>query len=235
VKLLLVANRLEQHFLFSTVHTINFTSTVYGHSKISIQYFLPIIVPLIRNRTRMEQTGLLRLQQMLESDQEIKINRKFIEKVEQNMYSRKPFVDFDPTLPTLKSSMIFSKPSIRTYQTFLKPGSTFLPTYSWLRINKNLVLHSKSNFAENSSCFHIQSQIEYNLSPKWSLNIYGVQNLDTRKHRGLPSEVEPTQLGSNVVLKINKNWKIKTGVQYQYNVLRKRWEWIPQISVSYEW
>ncbi|KAA3937523.1 DUF4858 domain-containing protein, partial [Bacteroides ovatus] len=27
----------------------------------------------------------------------------------------------------------------------------------------------------------------------------------------------------------------KTGVQYQYNVLRKRWEWIPQISVSYEW
>ena len=106
--------------------------------------------------------------------------------------------------------MIFSKLSIRTYQTFLKPGSTFLPTYSWLRINKNLVLHSKSNFAENSSCFHIQSQIEYNLSPKWSLNIYGVQNLDTRKHRGLPSEVEPTQLGSNVVLKINKNWKIKS-------------------------
>lgn len=97
------------------------------------------------------------------------------------------------------------------------------------------MLHSKSNFAEKSSCFHIQSQIEYNLSPKWSLNIYGVQNLDTRKHRGLPSEVEPTQLGSNVVLKINKNWKIKTGVQYQYNVLRKRWEWIPQISVSYEW
>ena len=223
MKLLLVANRLEQHFLFSTVHTINFTSTVYGHSKISIQYFLPIIVSLIRNRTRMEQTGF------------IETNRKFIEKVEQNMYSRKPFVDFDPTLPTLKSSMIFSKPSIRTYQTFLKPGSTFLPTYSWLRINKNLVLHSKSNFAENSSCFHIQSQIEYNLSPKWSLNIYGVQNLDTRKHRGLPSEVEPTQLGSNVVLKINKNWKIKTGVQYQYNVLRKRWEWIPQISVSYEW
>ena len=59
VKLLLVANRLEQHFLFSTVHTINFTSTVYGHSKISIQYFLPIIVPLIRNRTRMEQTGFI--------------------------------------------------------------------------------------------------------------------------------------------------------------------------------
>ena len=55
------------------------------------------------------------------------------------------------------------------------------------------------------------------------------------KTRGLPSEVEPTQLGSNVVFKINKNWKIKTGMQYQYNAIRKRWEWIPQVSVSYEW
>jgi len=203
--------------------------------KYQFNIFCLLLFPLSATGQEWNKQDSLRLQQMLESDQEIKINRKFIEKVEQNMYSRKPFVDFDPTLPTLKSSMIFSKPSIRTYQTFLKPGSTFLPTYSWLRINKNLVLHSKSNFAENSSCFHIQSQIEYNLSPKWSLNIYGVQNLDTRKHRGLPSEVEPTQLGSNVVLKINKNWKIKTGMQYQYNAIRKRWEWIPQISVSYEW
>ena len=173
--------------------------------KYQFNIFCLLLFPLSATGQEWNKQDSLRLQQMLESGQEIKINRKFIEKVEQNMYSRNPF------------------------------GSTFLPTYSWLRINKNLVLHSKSNFAENSSCFHIQSQIEYNLSPKWSLNIYGVQNLDTRKHRGLPSEVEPTQLGSNVVLKINKNWKIKTGVQYQYNVLRKRWEWIPQISVSYEW
>ena len=108
-----------------------------------------LLFPLSATGQEWNKQDSLRLQQMLESDQEIKINRKFIEKVEQNMYSRKPFVDFDPTLPTLKSSMIFSKPSIRTYQTFLKPGSTFLPTYSWLRINKNLVLHSKSNFAED--------------------------------------------------------------------------------------
>ena len=151
------------------------------------------------------------------------------------MYSRKPFVDFDPTLPTLKSSTIFSKPSIHTYKMFRKPGSTFLPTYSWLRINKNLILHSKSDFAENPNHFHIQSQMEYKLSSRWSLDIYGSQNLDTRRYRGLPSEVEPTKFGSNVIFKINKNWKIKTGMQYQYNAIRKRWEWIPQVSVSYEW
>ena len=117
--------------------------------KYQFNIFCLLLFPLSATGQEWNKQDSLRLQQMLESDQEIKINRKFIEKVEQNMYSRKPFVDFDPTLPTLKSSMIFSKPSIRTYQTFLKPGSTFLPTYSWLRINKNLVLHSKSNFAED--------------------------------------------------------------------------------------
>ena len=78
------------------------------------------------------------------------------------MYSRKPFVDFDPTLPTLKSSTIFSKPSIHTYKMFQKPGSTFLPTYSWLRINKNLILHSKSDFAENSNHCCIYKRIDFN-------------------------------------------------------------------------
>ncbi len=190
--------------------------------KYQFNIFCLLLFPLSAAGQEWSKQDSLRLQQMLESDQEIKINRKLIEKVEQKMYSRKPFVDFDPTLPTLKSSTIFSKPSIHPYKMFQKPGSTFLPTYSWLRINKNLILHSKSDFAENSNHFHIQSQMEYKLSPKWSLNIYGVQNLDTRKSRGLPSEVEPTKLGSNVVFKINKNWKIKTGMQYQYNAIRQK-------------
>ena len=178
----------------------------------------------------------LKLLQILDSEQEIKINRKLIEETEQGTYSPKPFTDFDLTLPTIKSSTIFSKPSINTNNILYRPpASTFLPTYSFLKINKNLILHSKSNFAENPNNFHIQTLIDYKFSKKWSLNIYGTQNLDTRKHRGLPSEVEPTQLGSNIVLRINKNWKIKTGMQYQYNALRKRWEWIPQVSVSYEW
>ena len=135
--------------------------------KYQFNIFCLLLFPLSATGQEWNKQDSLRLQQMLESGQEIKINRKFIEKVEQNMYSRKPFVDFDPTLPTLKSSMIFSKPSIRTYQTFLKPGSTFLPTYSWLRINKNLVLHSKSNFAENSSCFHIMLLQCFKFSPSF--------------------------------------------------------------------
>ena len=74
-----------------------------------------LLFPLSATGQEWSKQDSLRLQQMLESDQEIKKNRKLIEKIEQKMYSRKPFVDFDPTLPTLKSSTIFSKPSIHTY------------------------------------------------------------------------------------------------------------------------
>lgn len=75
--------------------------------KYQFNIFCLLLFPLSTTGQEWNKQDSLRLQQMLESGQEIKINRKFIEKVEQNMYSRKPFVDFDPTLPTLKSSMIF--------------------------------------------------------------------------------------------------------------------------------
>ncbi|MCS3200089.1 DUF4858 domain-containing protein [Candidatus Bacteroides intestinigallinarum] len=77
--------------------------------KYQINIFCLLLFPLAATGQEWNKQDSLRLQQILESGQEIKINRKFIEKVEQNMYSRKPFVDFDPTLPTLKSSMIFFK------------------------------------------------------------------------------------------------------------------------------
>ena len=67
-----------------------------------------LLFPLSATGQEWSKQDSLRLQQMLESDQEIKKNRKLIEKIEQKMYSRKPFVDFDPTLPTLKSSTIYS-------------------------------------------------------------------------------------------------------------------------------
>jgi hypothetical protein len=77
--------------------------------KYQFNIFCLLLFPLSVTGQEWNKQDSLRLQQMLESGQEIKINRKFIEKVEQNMYSRKPFVDFDPTLPTLKSSTIFCR------------------------------------------------------------------------------------------------------------------------------
>lgn len=80
------------------------------------------------------------------------------------LYHTKPFVDFDPTLPILKSTIISPKLPFHTHNIFRQTNSTFLPTYSRLKINKNITLHSKSNFSESSNHFHIQTQMDYKLS-----------------------------------------------------------------------
>mgnify|MGYP001157768598 FL=1 len=195
-----------------------------------------LLLPLSVAGQEWSKQDSLRLQQLLKSDQEININRKFVEKTEQNMlYHTKSFVDFDPTLPALKSPIMSPKLSLYTYHVFRRTNSVFLPTYSWFKIHKNITLHSKSNFGENPDHFHVEVQMDYSISKKWSLSIYGEQNLDARRYRGLSSEVIPTTLGSNIILKINKGWKLKTDVRYQYNTIRKKWEWVPQVSISYEW
>ena len=69
-----------------------------------------LLLPLSVAGQEWSKQDSLRLQQLLKSDQEININRKFVEKTEQNMlYHTKSFVDFDPTLPALKSPITSPK------------------------------------------------------------------------------------------------------------------------------
>ena len=64
-----------------------------------------LLLPLSVAGQEWSKQDSLRLQQTLNSEQEIRINKVFVKKTEQNMlYHTKPFVDFDPTLPILKST-----------------------------------------------------------------------------------------------------------------------------------
>lgn len=61
-----------------------------------------LLLPLSVAGQEWSKQDSLRLQQTLNSEQEIRINKEFVKKTEQNMlYHTKSFVDFDPTLPTL--------------------------------------------------------------------------------------------------------------------------------------
>lgn len=204
-----------------------------------IKYYLCILyiflLPMSLSGQEWGKQDSLRLRQMLESDQEIYINKQVLEQTEQRINYFKLFVDFDPTLPVLNPPLSFPKRHISTHNLFNNPTATFLPNYSRLKINDKIILQSKSNFTQGITHFHIRTEIQYKLSSKWALNMYGSQNLDTRRYRGLPSEIEPITFGGNISYQINKNWKINTGLQYQHNAIRRRWEWVPQSSISYSW
>lgn len=197
---------------------------------------LCLLLPTFVTAQEWSQTDSLKLKKLLESDQEIIINKNIIEMLGHEFHQSRSYVDFDTTLPTLKpasSNLLRFSTNIKT--DFYLSNSTFLPTYSWQKLNKNLYLKSKSNFSKTSTYFHIHTIMEYHLSNKWTLSIYGMQNLNNRRYRGLPSEVIPTEVGSNISFKLNKHWKIKTGIQYQHNMILKKWEWIPQCNITYSW
>lgn len=195
-----------------------------------------LLLPLSIAGQEWSKQDSLRLKHILESDQEVIINKGFVDQIEQGISKgNKFYMDFDTKLPIIKSPIVFTEFSFNTRNIIRQSSSILLPNYSLFKINKKFTLHSRSNFARSSDYFHNQTTMEYKFSKRWSLNMYGTQNLDMRKYRGLPSEIEPTQLGSDVVYKVNKNWSIKTGVQFQHNTIRKKWEWIPQVSVSFEW
>lgn len=113
-----------------------------------------LLLPLSVAGQEWSKQDSLRLQQTLNSEQEIRINKVFVKKTEQNMlYHTKPFVDFDPTLPILKSTIISPKLPFHTHNIFRQTNSTFLPTYSRLKINKNITLHSKSTLVKVQTTF----------------------------------------------------------------------------------
>ena len=193
------------------------------------------LLPLSANGQEWSKKDSLKLRQLLESDREIKINRKLVEEIESQTHQPQLITGFDPALP--KVFPTFKKNLFPTLKKDFLPllNSTFLPNYARMKLGKNVTLQSNSNFTDNKDNFHIQTNMEYKLSDKWSLNIYGTQNLDNRRYKGLPSEVEPTAFGTHISFKINKRWKIKTDMQYQYNAILKRWEFVPQTSITYEW
>ncbi|MDD3037169.1 DUF4858 domain-containing protein [Bacteroides sp.] len=197
---------------------------------------LCLLLPAFITAQEWSLTDSLKLKKLLESDKEIIINKNRIEMLEREFHQSRSYFEFDTTLPTLKpSSSNLFRFSTNIKTDFHLSNSTFLPTYSWQKLNKNLYFESKSNFSKTSNYFHIQTIMKYHLSPKWTLNIYGMQYLNNQRYRGFPSEVIPTEFGSNISFKLNKHWKIKTGIQYQHNMILKKWEWIPQCNITYSW
>lgn len=197
-------------------------------------------LPLIAVGQEWSRQDSLRIKQLLQSEQEIHLNEKIVKEMGKKNISQKPLVDFDYTLPslTVPQKGLGLSPTLPK-RTFPMPGTHFSPNYfsasqTWLKVNGHLNLHSNSNFGKTDHLFRIQSQIEYRLSPQWSFSIYGSRHLGTRRVRALPFDVTPTQIGSAFIFKPNKKWKIKGGMQYQYNAVQKRWEWVPQVCFSYE-
>lgn len=67
--------------------------------------------------------------------------------------------------------------------------------------------------------------LRYALTDKLSLQVSGQYYFDTYKSAILPRSVNRAELGVGMTYWVTRRLELKTGVHYQFNVIKKRWEW----------
>lgn len=71
------------------------------------------------------------------------------------------------------------------------------------------------------------------LTEKLHFNIYGNYTLDKKRSVILPATSIPYVVGAGFSYHISKQFIIKSQTNYQYNIIKKRWEWFLGAGISY--
>lgn len=79
----------------------------------------------------------------------------------------------------------------------------------------------------------INTKASYNITNRLSANIYGyyIAN-DYKSLTIMQSTLFRTEIGTDLSYNITKNLKIKTGMQYQYNTITRRWEYMFRTGIA---
>ena len=210
-------------------------------NKQRLSALLLILLPIYVHAQEWSKSDSIRLKEMLQSDKEININREMLEFMEPYQYHQSYLPDYDNTLPKVEAPIdslherLLIRGTYKPQKSMLYSPNISTTNYSLRAINSKMTLHSCNNFGKSTNHFQVHTTLNYRISPRWSMRLSGSQNLYTRKQKGLPSEVEPTSMNSSIVYKVNKHWEIKSGASFQHNTIQRKWEWRPEIGVSFRW
>lgn len=64
------------------------------------------------------------------------------------------------------------------------------------------------------------------IAPKFGYHVYAGYSRSESKSNVLPGEVSPLYFGSGFSYDIGRNVQISTGIERQFNLIYKRWEWV---------
>lgn len=73
---------------------------------------------------------------------------------------------------------------------------------------------------------------QYMITDKFGCHIFGGYSIDKSKSPILPSTANPAYIGTGVYYNITDKVQIKTNVNYQLNIIKKRWEWTWDLGVG---
>lgn len=190
----------------------------------------------LQGQTVWTRNDSLKLKEMLDGETDILINPVVKQEIDL-LFSAPTHVHNNPILPIeelLPKPMRFLNkyqiPKFRLNNAHIYYPSARLNRY--FLNSKRFSISATSGHKRANILLEQKTNLKFYITEKLGYHIYGGYSLSRSKSPILPGAVNPLYIGSGFSYSINERVQVKTGINRQFNVITKRWEWAWETSVG---
>ena len=92
--------------------------------------------------------------------------------------------------------------------------------------NKQLFINSQLDTGDSRVLIKRHTDTHVGLTNRLEYHIYSGYTIDKKRTVVLPTTATQYYIGTGFSYNINRKLQLKTGIEYQYNIIYKRWEWV---------
>lgn len=180
------------------------------------------------------QNDSLKLKKVLAGQAEIRINQKVLRELDRVFSSPRRLFKFQSRSAILPiKDFLFYRPNVfgkyhistfKVNELNIWQDSLFMKVY--MLGNKQLFIKSQLDTGDLRVLIKRKTDIQFKFTDHLAYRVYGGYTIDKNRTVILPTTATPYYVGTGFSYSLNKKLQLKTGVEYQYNVVYKRWEWV---------
>lgn len=180
------------------------------------------------------QNDSLKLKKVLAGQAEIRINQKVLRELGRVFSSPRRLFKFQSRSAILPiKDFLFYRPNVfgkyhistfKVNELNIWQDSLFMKVY--MLGNKQLFIKSQLDTGDPRVLIKRKTDIQFKFTDHLAYRVYGGYTIDKNRTVILPTTATPYYVGTGFSYSLNKKLQLKTGVEYQYNVVYKRWEWV---------
>lgn len=180
------------------------------------------------------QNDSLKLKKVLAGQAEIRINQKVLRELDRVFSSPRRLFKFQSRSAILPiKDFLFYRPNVfskyhisifKVNELNIWQDSLFMKVY--MLGNKQLFIKSQLDTGDPRVLIKRKTDIQFKFTDHLAYRVYGGYTIDKNRTVILPTTATPYYVGTGFSYSLNKKLQLKTGVEYQYNVVYKRWEWV---------
>ena len=155
----------------------------------------------------------LKLKKMLEGKTEIQINKEALNELGKAFLPEKRLLNSHSAILPIKIN------GLNIWQDSL---SMKIHLFS----NKQLFINSQLDTGDSRVLIKRHTDTHVGLTNRLEYHIYSGYTIDKKRTVVLPTTATQYYIGTGFSYNINRKLQLKTGIEYQYNIIYKRWEWV---------